>query len=67
MALSHCMGAESVQTQGMGLGPMGPNILCRNVDTGLRQEKGPGQIVPYCVGPVPPPVPVPFPCSVNKP
>ena len=49
-----------MQVQGTGLGPMGINILYRNVHTGLRQRKETRLVVSYCVGPVP--------CtSVNKP
>ena len=40
----------------MGQGPMGPNILYRNVHTGLTQGKEPEAIVSYCAGPGPAPV-----------
>ena len=47
MVYSHCMGL------GIGPGSMRSNILCRKVNTGLRQGQGPGPIVSYCASPVP--------------
>ena len=65
MAHSHCPGTELGQVQEVGLGLMGPNILYRNVHTGLRQEQEPEPIVSYCAGPVPCTcsVPVPVQCE----
>ena len=48
-------------------GAMGPNILYRNIHTGLRQGKEPESIVSIVLLKFPVPVPVTFPCSVNKP
>ena len=46
---------------------MGPNISYRNVHTGPRQEQEPDQLSPIVpLGPLPVPVPVLLPCSVNK-
>ena len=52
---------EPGQVQGMGLGAMGTNMLCRNVHTGLRQGKESGSIVSYCADPVPCTCPGPVP------
>ena len=50
------------------LGAMGPNNLYRNVRTDLRQRKEPTFIVfDIVLVQFPGPIPVPFPCSVNKP
>ena len=53
MAYLHCMGLGPAQVQVMGMGIMGPNILCRNVYTGSRQGHEPESLSPI--------VPVPFP------
>ena len=41
MAYSHCERPTLGQAQGMGLGRMDPNILCRNLYIGLRQVQEP--------------------------
>ena len=61
MAYSHCTGTRAGQVQGTrpgqvqgeGPGAMGPNMLYRNVPTGLIQGKEPESIVSCCAGPVP--------------
>ena len=52
MAASLCTGTGLGQVQGTGMELIGPNILHRNVHTGLRQGKEPRPIVFYCAGPV---------------
>ena len=53
MAYSQCMGMGPGQVQGTGPGAIGPNILHRNIHTGLTLGKQPGSIVSCCAGPVP--------------
>ena len=66
MAYSHCTGTGPGQVQGTRPGPMGTNILSRNVPC-LRQGKEPGSIVSIVLIQFPVPVPFPFTCCVNKP
>ena len=47
MVYSHCMGTGPTMEQGAVAVSMGFNILCRNVHTGLGQERGPGPIGSY--------------------
>ena len=61
MAYSHYTGTTLGQVHGAGPGVMGPNILYRNVHTGLRQGKELGSIVSYYAGPVPSTCPGPIP------
>ena len=65
MAYSHCTGIGPGQVLGTELGLMGPDILYRNIHTGLRQGKEPVPIVSYCAGPIPStcPGPVPVQCE----
>ena len=53
MACSHCTGTGAVQEQGTVTGPMGSNILWRNVHTGLRHGQGTGPIVFCCQSSIP--------------
>ena len=53
MVFSHCTETAPGKRQGMGPGPMGPDILYRNVLTGPRQGMKLGPIVSYCAGPIP--------------
>ena len=67
MAYSHCPGPGTGQVEGMGPGPMGPDILYRNVHTGPRWGMERRLIVSIVLVQFLEPVKVPFPCVVNKP
>ena len=53
MVYSHCVGTEPTMELGAVAVSMGFNILCRNVHTGLRQERGPGPIGSYSASTIP--------------
>ena len=53
MAYSHCTGTGLGQVHGTGPGLMGPIVLCKNVNTGLRQGKEARPTVSYCAAPAP--------------
>ena len=67
MAYSHCTGTVLGQVQGTEPGGMGPNVLYRNVHTGLRLGEVPDPLFPVVLVQFPEPVPLPVPCSVNQP
>ena len=50
---SHYTGTGPGMQWGLGTGPVVSNILCRNINTSLRQEQGPGPIVSYCASSIP--------------
>ena len=59
-------GPSPGQLQGVVPKLMGPNVLYRNVHTGL-DRKEPDPLFPIVLVQFPVPVPVPFLCSMNKP
>ena len=61
------MGTGLGKVEGIGTGLIGPNVLYRNVHTGLNRGSNQDPLFPIVPVQFSVPVPVPFPCSVNKP